>query len=332
MHVDIEALKASRHESWKRLHERSGQRQYTGEEIDELAALYHQGTADLATIRSTNPDPDLIRLLSRDLAAARARLSGKASSSFLAVSRWFRLLLPAALYRLRWWTFGVMVIFCAVAAGHAWWILRDPSLFQFIGSPESLSHYAHHEFVAYYSQDTHAEFGTSVWVNNSFVALKTIAGGLTGFYPVHVLNENASKLGRAAAIVIHYAGAGHFFRFILPHGIPELTAVWLAAAAGLKTLWALIVPGSLTRAQSVAREGRAMITVALGTVILLLLSVMIEGFVTPSELPVWIKISRGVLVTSGVWVYTLWVGRRAANAGYTGDVEEDAGYSRPVSA
>ena len=62
------------------------------------------------------------------------------------------------------------------------------------------------------------------------------------------------------------------------------------------------------------------------------MSGIIEGFVTPSELPVWIKISLGVLVTSGVWVYTLWVGRRAANAGYTGDVEEDAGYSRPVSA
>ena len=174
--MDIEALKASRDESWKRLHERSGQRGYTAEEIDELASLYHRGTADLATIRSTNPDPALIRLLSRDIASARARLTGKSGSSFLAISRWFRVVLPAALYRLRWWTFGVMMTFIAVSAAYAWWILRDPQLLSILGTPTELSYYAHHNFVAYYSQDTHAEFGTSVCVKNSFVALQTVAG------------------------------------------------------------------------------------------------------------------------------------------------------------
>lgn len=329
--MDIDALRASRSPAWDRLHDLARTRRLDGEEIDELSLLYRTTTADLAAVRAQNPDPDVIRVLSRDLAVARARLTGTAGASASAVSRWFRVSLPAALYLTRWWIIGVTAAFLAVTAVQAWWFLHEPSAFQALGSPSQLENYAKSDFVSYYSQDTHAQFGASVWFNNAFIALQCIGGGITGAYPVWVLFSNAQSLGTSAAVVIHYAGPAEFFSFILPHGLPELTAIFISGAAGLRVFWALLVPGPRTRTQAVASTGRAMVTIALGMVILLFVSGVLEGFVTPSHLPVGVKIAAGSLVVVGVWTYILVQGRRAARAGWSGDLEEDAGYARPVA-
>ena len=57
-----------------------------------------------------------------------------------------------------------------------------------------------------------------------------------------------------------------FFGLILPHGILELTAVFVAAGVGLRLFWAWVDPGPRTRLQSVAHEGRSAGAVALGLV------------------------------------------------------------------
>lgn len=57
-----------------------------------------------------------------------------------------------------------------------------------------------------------------------------------------------------------------------------------------------------------ADEGRSLITIALGLVLVLLVSGIVEGFVTPSPLPVWVKITIGALVLAGYWAYTLVLG------------------------
>src|SRR5699024_11669474 len=58
-----------------------------------------------------------------------------------------------------------------------------------------------------------------------------------------------------------------FFGLILPHGLMELTAIFIAAAAGLKLFWAWVSPGPRTRSRALAEEGRALFTVALGLVV-----------------------------------------------------------------
>jgi hypothetical protein len=108
----------------------------------------------------------------------------------------------------------------------------------------------------------------------------------------------------------------------------ELTAVFVACAAGLKIFWAVVSPGQRTRGQSVAAEGRSLITVALGLVLVLFVSGLVEGFVTPSPLPVWAKLGIGAAVLSGYWAYTLILGRRASQSGASGDLtDHDAGYT-----
>lgn len=322
----------TRGQSWDRMRLLAQQRSLTGGEIEELATLYRSATADLAKIRSTQSDPDVVRLLSRDLAMARSTLTGTHGTIGYTISRWFRRDLPAALYDIRWWTIGTATAFLVIAAVHCLYLLLNPELFAHIGTPTQLRQFAKVDFVQYYNQDTNSEFATSVWVHNSFLTMLGVGSGITGFGPVYLLQQNAASLGSTSAIVFTYGGVWHFFRYLLPHGMPELTAVFIGCAAGLRTFWALLVPGSMTRMESVARTGRSMITIALGLVILLFLSGILEGFVTPSQLPDWLRLLLGFLVMSGVWIYTLVVGRAAHLAGYSGDLNASAaGYMRQVN-
>jgi hypothetical protein len=58
-----------------------------------------------------------------------------------------------------------------------------------------------------------------------------------------------------------------------------------------------------------------------GLAAVLLVSGAIEGFVTPSGLPIWARVSIGVLAELLFLTYVYVVGRRAASAGETGDLE-----------
>ncbi len=78
--------------------------------------------------------------------------------------------------------------------------------------------------------------------------------------------------------------------------------------------------GRMRRADSLVQEAMRLITVAVGLVFVLLVAGVIEGFVTPSDLPYWLRIAIGVLALGAFWAYTIIVGSRAARAGRTGSL------------
>jgi hypothetical protein len=102
----------------------------------------------------------------------------------------------------------------------------------------------------------------------------------------------------------------------------ELSAVFLAAAAGLRLGWTVIDPGNRRRGQALGQEGRAMVTITLGLIVVLGVSGLIEAFVTPSSLPTWARITIGAVAVTAFLGYALGLGHRAVMAGVTGDIEE----------
>jgi uncharacterized membrane protein SpoIIM required for sporulation len=114
-----------------------------------------------------------------------------------------------------------------------------------------------------------------------------------------------------------------FYGLLLPHGQLELTIIFVAAGAGLRLGWSWIAPGKRTRGEALAVEGRAGGALALGLAVWLLLSGLVEGFVTPSTLPAGARLTIGALVWVAFLAYVFILGRRAAQAGQTGDVEEE---------
>jgi hypothetical protein len=65
-----------------------------------------------------------------------------------------------------------------------------------------------------------------------------------------------------------------------------------------------------------------MFTVAIGLVFVLLVSGLIEAFVTPSPLPTWARIGIGGVAEAAFLGYVIMAGRRAVRAGETGDIAD----------
>src|SRR5699024_10047974 len=92
---------------WSRLRELLRRRRLTGSEVDEVITHYQSTASHLSQVRSRAPDPALVSSLSTLLARARGVIGGAHEASFADVVRFAVISLPAAFYRVRWWTVAV---------------------------------------------------------------------------------------------------------------------------------------------------------------------------------------------------------------------------------
>lgn len=326
--MDLDAFEAVHRPDWERLDELTRRRRLSGEEADELLVLYQRVSTHLSMIRSIAPESGVSASLSMRLSRARTKFTGARSNFAEDLAAFFVVSLPVAFYRIRWLTALIGAVFVAVAWLYGAWVAGTPGVLAAVGSDEELRRYVEEDFVNYYSENPAASFAGMVWTNNAWIALQAVAFGVTGIWGPWILYQNAQGVGMAGGMMAAYDKLDVFLLYILPHGFMELTAIFVATAAGLRIFWAWASPGRRTRGQALAEEGRALITVALGLVLVLFVSGLVEGFVTPSPLPHWLRLGIGFLVLAGYWVYTLVLGRRAADAGYTGDLSAtDAGDS-----
>ncbi|WGW10701.1 stage II sporulation protein M [Saxibacter everestensis] len=327
--MDLDAFVLTKRESWQRLETLAKQRNLSGAEADELMNRYQHATTDLSVIRSTAPESSVSIRLSGIIARTRTKFTGTPGGAFAGIGRFFVVSFPVALYRLRWLTLGIGLAFVLIAALTAAWVANNPEVQQALAPEAALKAIAEHDFVAYYSENPASSFAAGVWTNNAWIAAQWIALGITGVFVIYGLISNAVNVGIMAGILFAFDYGTTFFTYILPHGIPELTSIFIAAAAGLRIFWAWVVPGPRTRVRALAEEGRSLFTVALGLVLVLFLSGLVEAYVTPSSLPVPVRIGIGVIFFIALWTYAIALGRRAARDGETGDLErQDAGDER----
>jgi len=322
--MDLDAFTAVREARWQRLKTLGSTSRLTGAEADEFTRLYQHTATDLAMVRSSAPDPAIVSRLSVLLAGSRASLAGAREPAWREFVRFLGQRFPAALFRIRWWTVGTMVAFVALAVAVGVYTAQTPGALDALGTHEERQAYAEERFDSYYSQNPSTSFFGSVWSNNAWVAAFTVAGSFTGVVPLYVQYQNAVGVGQAGAIMNEFGYLGYFFQLISPHGLLELTAVWVAGGAAFKFFWTMFVPGARPRGRAMAEEGRAMFGVALGLALVLMVSGVIEGYVTGSALPWAAKISIGALALAAFWTYVLVAGRRAFRAGFTGDVDTES--------
>jgi uncharacterized membrane protein SpoIIM required for sporulation len=317
--MDVDAFAAVHQQEWDRLAQLSRRRPRSAAEVDELVALYQRTATHLSMVRSGGGDPVLTSRLSRLVAQARAAVSGGHEPLLRELTRLAVVSVPAAMWRSRWWAAASAAFTLVVATALGAWIVRSPTAQAAIDSPEARD-IVNSKFADYYSEHPATAFAFKVWTNNAWVAALCVALGITGVMVVFLLFQNAVNLGAMAGLLISHGKADVFFGLIVPHGLLELTAVFVASGAGLQLFWAWVSPGPVSRSQSLAREGRSMVTVAMGLVVVLAVSGVVEAFVTPSPLPTWARIGIGVVVWAVFLAYVAVLGRRAARSGETGDL------------
>lgn len=330
--MDLDAFVAVHGSEWDRLDALARRRRLVGAEADELVRLYQRAATHLSVVRSAAPDPALAARLSRSVAGARSAIAGGHEPLGREFVRFVVVSFPAAVYRARWAIIGAFAFSMVIAVSLGLWLVLDPRVESALGTQSEIRQLVNVDFEKYYSEHAATSFAAKVWTNNAWVSAQCIAFGVTGVWPVFMLFQNAANLGLIGGLMAVHDRLGLFFGLILPHGLLELTAVFVAAGAGMRLFWSWVAPGPLPRGRAMAIEGRSMVTIALGLVAVLGVSGAVEAFVTPSSLPTWARIGIGVGVWAAFGLYAGMLGRRAVQAGETGDVRAElAGDAAPIS-
>ncbi|CAL9309123.1 stage II sporulation protein M [Streptomyces sp. SudanB182_2057] len=322
--MDLDVFVSVHRAEWDRLDALlRRRRRLTGAEADELVALYQRTATHLSLIQSSAPDPHLTGRLSRLVARARSVVAGTRRASWRDVTHFLGQGFPAAVYRARHWWMPTALVSTAVAILLGWWIGTHPEVQSSIAAPSELRELTRPggEYETYYSSHPAASFAAQVWTNNAqAAAMCLVLGVFLGLPVLWILFQNMLNLGVGFGLMSSAGRLDTFLGLVLPHGLLELTAVFVAAGTGLRLGWTLIDPGPRTRRAALAEEGRAAIGMAIGLALVLLVSGAIEGFVTPSGLPTWARIGIGVAAELAFLAYVYVLGGRATRAGETGDL------------
>ena len=321
--MDLDAYSAAHREEWDRLAALGQKRHFTGVEADELIDHYQSGASQLSAINTTAGQSVQGDRLSLWLSRARLRFTRASANVLSQLPRFFAAQLPAALYRIRWLCLAVTAAFLLIGVLYAWWAIENPAVLTTLGLSEAdREALASDDFVNYYSEYSGTSFASVVWTNNALLAAQCIGFGILGVYAPALLFSNAQSLGLTAAIMNEFDQLDVFFLYIAPHGQLELYSVFVAGAAGMMIFWSWIAPGTRTRVQALSEDGRAFFTIVIGLTLSLLVSGLIEGFITRQDWPWPIKIGIGTVALAAFLFYQWVIGRRAARAGETGDLDE----------
>jgi uncharacterized membrane protein SpoIIM required for sporulation len=327
--VDVDAYVTAHRAEWDRLDElvrRAGGGRslgrLSGAEVDELVSLYQRVATHLSVVRSATPDPVLVGRLSSLVARARSAVTGSDAPAWRDVATFFTITYPAALYRsMRWWG-AVAAAFVLVTGIVGFWVGGNPHVQATIAAPDQVHQLVDHKFQNYYSSHPAGSFAAQVWTNNAWVAALSLMLGVFLLPVVWVLWTNALNVGVAAGLMAANDRLGLFFGLILPHGLLELTCVFVAAGAGLRLGWSWVDPGPRTRSRALREEGQAAGALAMGLAATLAVSGALEAFVTPSPLPTWARVGVGLVVWAGFLTYAVVLGGRAVRAGELGGIRD----------
>jgi len=166
---------------------------------------------------------------------------------------------------------------------------------------------------------TQAAFSSFLFTPNIQGAFLAFALGLTlGVGTSILLFTNGLMLG---ALAVVYETKGHavwFWAWILPHGVPEISAICLAGAAGLLLGRALVAPGDRDRASALRAEGKTAVQLVLGTLPIFVVAGLIEGTLSQihePHLPSEVKLLFALAMAALLLVYLLAAGRDRTGEG-----------------
>ncbi|WP_239164342.1 stage II sporulation protein M [Actinoplanes palleronii] len=307
--MDLDAYVTERGGEWHRLEVLAERRPLSPDDADELVMLYQRAATHLSVLRSRNPDPIVLADLSRLVLAGRAAVTrGGSGFSWRPFTGYFAYRLPAALYRTRhWWgTLGVLLV--AACAALIWYLSAHPSVLALFSDGDDIQQ----EFVGYYSEYQAQNFALQVWTNNALITAQCLAAGVLILPVLYLLWTNLLNTGVVGAMMVGEDAGDTFLTYLAPHGLLELTCLFIGAGVGLRLGWSWIAPGPLlTRRESLVAWVREGMLIAVGLVPTLAVAGTLEAFVTPSSLPAALRITIGAVVWLAFLAYALLWGKIA---------------------
>ncbi len=312
----LERFVAERQGDWTRLEGLVSQvqtgrvRALSANDLEEMTRLYRLAASDLARARRDFPGDRMVSYLNRLVSSSYSSVYSTAGISWKDVGRWYMVGFPrlfratAGYYLLAALLFfgtGVLSFVATLSYPPAAQVLLDNETYQ------SISSYAERgELWTEIPSARRSLASSAIMTNNIKVAIFAFAGGmLLGLGTVWVLVMNGVQLGAVFGIVTQHGLGFRLLAFVSGHGVIELSVICLAAGAGLMLADAIMRPGMLQRGEALALAAQRAVQLLLGGASLLVIAGTIEGFLSPSSVPDWVKFGTGVV--TGVLLYGYWL-------------------------
>ena len=275
-------------------------------ELQELALLYRQSASDLATVRE---DP-----ASRQLAVYLNQLLGRAHNLIYMGRRpnrrgiwtFYKDIYPGIFRETFPDTLAAFVLFLVGALAGVLMGMADPFFMRhFLGS-QMVDTIERHEMWTHSIVTIKPLASSAILTNNISVALSTFALGITaGIGTVWMMLLNGLMMGVVGVACWREGMSLPLWSFVAAHGVLELPAIFIAGGAGIGIAKGLLFPGSLPRRESLVRAGGRSVRLVLGTIPMLLVAGIVEGFVSPTDLPYQLKFLLAAALANLLVLYLL---------------------------
>ncbi|MFN4905099.1 MAG: stage II sporulation protein M [Planctomycetota bacterium] len=273
-----------------------------------FAALYRAACTDLAMSDQLKLPPATIDYLQRLVARSHSRLY---SSNSFPVSTWYRFITetaPRAVFNDICVRFAFCVFFgmFSIAAFLAWAEGIFPNFAESIMGQQQIE-----QLESMYSapmdgnQEQYIVKAAYYIQHNTSIGLECFALGTLIIPTIVKLAYNALVLGAAFGYMARadVSQGDNFFQFVTAHGVFELTAIALSAAAGLRLGVGWVFTNGLTRIDSFRKNAERALPLILVSVALFILAAFTEGFISPSPLPYTFKILWAIGSASALMFY-----------------------------
>ena len=308
--MKVATLLETRRENWKELEKLSDElgkfsRRLKPDEVSRFAFLYRAACADLALADAYQLPPKTVGYLHRLVGQAHNQLY---RSRKFDLASWYKILLvdvPQRLFRDR----CVQLAFCL------FW-------FTFIGSAlmaYSQDDWAEQVMPTGFTERLERDFKTPVGGrdpadnfvmvgfyirHNTTIGLRCFAWGLLIVPGLYETLNNALILGAAFGHMARpdIVQGKNFFEFVTAHGPFELTAIVLAAGAGLRLGVGWLKTNGLTRRASLLRAAETAMPLMGISMLLFFFAALIEGLLSPTTAPYAVKAGVAVL-SSGILMF-----------------------------
>lgn len=281
----------------------------SAQELEEFGRLYRAATSDLALAQRDFPQQPVAQYLNQLVGNAHAvlyrseplrwrRLKDLYARRF---PQLYRMLLPYTAVAFLLFLLPAVAAFLAVWADAARiYIFEGPEIAPLVDQVER------GELWTEIAPAVRSAASSMILTNNIQVMFLTFAGGMTaGLLTAWIMLSNGMHLGAIFGLLQVHGLSGGLGEFVLAHGFIELSVIFLAGGCGLYIGDGLLRPGLLSRQAILNQRGREAVVAILACVPLLVLAGLIEGFISPSSLPWWIKATVGV--GTGVALYWYWL-------------------------
>ena len=281
-------------------------------EVREFGELYRRAAADLAIARAETRDPKLIHYLNSLVIRAHGRIYRAESQGVNLIWRFFAEDFPQT-FRRNWRymavAFGVFAGF-AVFGFIATWIDIDFTHFVMLSGITQQIESGNEWWLRLNEAN---QIGSSaIMSNNIIVTFRVFAmGALFGIGAFYDLAFEGARLGSvfAACYRLNPPFGNSLASFVVGHGVIELSCIFFCGGSGMMIGYALINPGDLARAQAVKKKGIEAARIVIGCACFLVVAGIIEGFLSPSDLPPIVKVATGVGTGLAMYSYLFFAGR-----------------------